>query len=224
MKGTLLNMATVLLGTGLGTLVGNRLSERLRTIAFTGLGLVTVLIGLQMAFKTQFILVPLLSLLLGGLIGESLHLEEGLENLGNRFSKEGRVSEGFVAATLLFCVGSMTVLGALEEGINGTFKIYAIKSIMDGISSVAFASAMGWGVGLSALSVLIIQGGLTLLASHLQPFLTTPMVNELSATGGLMLLALALGLLGIKKLPVASFLPALLLAPLFYVIVSRLPL
>lgn len=216
-------MVTVLGGTGIGVLIGSRIRERFRTIAFVALGLTTFLIGLQMALKTQQVLVPMLSLLVGGLLGEALAIEERIQTLGNRFTG-GKGAEGFVAASLLFCVGSMTVLGALEEGIQGTFKIYTIKALLDGVASIAFASAMGWGVGLAALSVLVIQGGLTLLAAQAQPWLTPALLNGLTGTGGLILVSLALGMLEIKKLPVANLLPALLLAPFFCLMLGKLPL
>lgn len=201
-------------------MIGTRITERMKTTAFVALGLVLGLLGIQMALKTEQILIPMLSLLIGGLIGEALQLEDRLNALGRRLSGgKGQFSEGFIATSLLFCVGAMTVLGALEEGLKGTFEIYALKSALDGVAAVAFAATFGWGVALSAVSVLLVQGGLTLSAGLVQPFLTPQVVAEMSATGGLILLALALQLLDIKKVPIASFLPALLipllLMPLF---------
>ncbi|HEY9900652.1 MAG TPA: DUF554 domain-containing protein [Pantanalinema sp.] len=217
MRGTLLNMTTVTLGTGLGVLIGARITERMKTTAFMALGLVDGLLGVQMALKTEQLLIPMLSLLIGGLIGEALKLEERLNALGQRLSGgKGQFTEGFIATSLLFCVGAMTVLGALEEGLKGTFKIFALKSALDGVAAIAFASTFGWGVGLSAVTILLVQGGLTLSAGLVQPFLTPQVVAEVSATGGLILLALAVQLLDIKRMPIASFLPALLL-PLFLV-------
>lgn len=213
-------MATVAMGTGLGVLIGARITERMKTMAFVALGLVDGLLGLQMALKTEQLLIPMLSLLIGGLIGEALKLEERLNALGQRFTGgKGQITEGFIATSLLFCVGAMTVLGALEEGLKGTFKIFALKSALDGVAAIAFASTFGWGVGLSAVTILVVQGGLTLSAGLVQPFLTPQVVAEISATGGLILLALAFQLLDIKRMPIASFLPALLLplvlVPLF---------
>lgn len=213
-------MATVAMGTGLGVLIGARITERMKTTAFVALGLVDGLLGLQMALKTEQLLIPMLSLLIGGLIGEALKLEERLNALGQRFTGgKGQFTEGFIATSLLFCVGAMTVLGALEEGLEGTFKIFALKSALDGVAAIAFASTFGWGVGLSAATILVVQGGLTLSAGLVQPFLTPQVVAEVSATGGLILLALAFQLLDIKRMPIASFLPALLLplvlVPLF---------
>ncbi|MNY09995.1 putative membrane protein YdfK [compost metagenome] len=205
-------MVTVTLGTGLGVLIGTRITARMKTTAFVALGLVDALLGIQMALKTEQLLIPMVSLLLGGLIGEALQLEERLNALGSRLSGgKGKFTEGFIATSLLFCVGAMTVLGALEEGLKGTFEIFALKAALDGVAAVAFASTFGWGVGLSAVTILLVQGGLTLSAGLVQPLLTPQVVAEVSATGGLILLALALQLLDIKKVPIASFLPALLL-------------
>lgn len=225
MTGTWLNVATVVLGAGLGVLIGSRISETLRRTAFTALGLTTLLIGLQMALKTQQILVPMLSLLIGGVIGEALKIEERLASLGSRISGgDSRVAEAFVTTSLLYCVGAMVVLGAIEEGIKGTFQIYALKALMDGVAAIAFASAMGWGVALSAVSILVVQGSLTLAAAQVSHLLTPPVVTELTATGGLMLVALSVGILDLKRLPVATFLPALVLAPLLTHALARLSL
>jgi uncharacterized membrane protein YqgA involved in biofilm formation len=225
MTGTWLNVATVVLGTGLGVLIGRHISDRLRQTAFATLGLITLLIGLQMALKTEQILVPMLALLIGGLMGEGLRLEERLAAIGERLSGgHSRVSQAFMTASLLFCVGAMVILGALEEGLKGTFEIYAVKAMLDGVASIAFASALGWGVGLAAIPILVVQGGLTLAAARVEPFLTQPVLTELTATGGLMLVALALGMLEIKRLPVANFLPALALAPLLGHLSAKLPL
>lgn len=213
-------MATVLVGTGLGVLAGARITQRMKQTAFVALGLVDGLLGVQMALKTEQLLVPMLSLLVGGLIGEALRIDDGLTALGKRFSGgHGQLTEGFISTSLLFCVGAMTILGAMEEGLQGTYKIYALKAMLDGVAATAFASTLGWGVGLSALTILVVQGGLTLSAGFVQPYLTPPVVAEITATGGLILVALALHLLDIKRVPVASFLPALVLpvvlVPLF---------
>lgn len=220
MLGTFLNMGTVLLGTGIGLLAGSRITPRMRTTAFVALGLVNVLLGLQMAFKTQQILVPMIAMLVGGLLGEALRIDDLIAAVGRKISGgKGQVAEAFINTSVLFCVGAMTVLGAMEEGLQGTYKIYAVKAMLDGVAAIAFAATLGWGVALTTVTILVVQGGLTLGAGLAQPLLTPAVVAEISATGGLILVALALNLLDIKRVPVASFLPALalpvVLVPLF---------
>lgn len=231
--GTLLNVGTVLLGATLGVLLGNRLPEKVRLTAMQGVGLVVVLIGVQSALKTQNVLILLASLVLGGVLGAVLGIEDGLERLGAlleaRLSgvglggkedpagdphKQSRISEAFVASSLVFCVGPMTILGSLQDGLSGDFSTLAVKSLLDFFGAIAFASSLGPGVFLSALTILLYQGGLTLAASSARGLLTEPMVAEMTAAGGLMILGIGVRLLEIRKLPVANLLPALALAPI----------
>ena len=217
MKGTLVNTATVIIGSLLGILIGVRFSERLRTIVMHALGLVTILIGLKLALKTENILIVIGSLALGGVVGEGLGIEEGLEKLGEFIkskvkSKSGNFVLGFVTSSLVFCVGPMTVVGAIEDGISGNASILYAKSILDGFASMAFASSLGVGVLFSALTVLIYQGLLTLLGAELSFLLQPAVLDEMSATGGLMIVGIGFYLLGIKKIKVANFLPALVFA------------
>jgi len=217
MKGTLVNTATVIIGSLLGILIGVRFSEKLRTIVMHALGLVTILIGLKLAFKTENILLVIGSLALGGVVGEVLGIEEGLEKLGEFIkskvkSESGNFVLGFVTSSLVFCVGPMTVVGAIEDGISGNASILYAKSILDGFASMAFASSLGIGVLFSALTVLIYQGLLTLLGAELSFLLRPEILDEMSATGGLMIVGIGFYLLGIKKIKVANFLPALVFA------------
>jgi uncharacterized protein len=184
-----------------------------------GAGLVSLVIGLQMSLSTKNILVVLGSLLAGGIVGELIRLHEGLNKLGDalqvEFSpgKDSTFSKGFVTASLLFCVGPMTVLGSIQDGLNGDYTLLATKSILDGFASLAFAASMGWGVVFAALTILIYQGGLTLGAGLVKTVLTEPMVVEMTATGGTLILAIGLNLLELTTVRVANFLPALLIAP-----------
>jgi uncharacterized membrane protein YqgA involved in biofilm formation len=217
MKGTLVNTATVIIGSLLGILIGVRFSEKLRTIVMHALGLVTILIGLKLAFKTENILLVIGSLALGGVVGEVLGIEEGLEKLGEFIkskvkSQSGNFVLGFVTSSLVFCVGPMTVVGAIEDGLSGNASILYAKSILDGFASMAFASSLGMGVLFSALTVLIYQGLLTLLGAQLSFLLRPAVLDEMSATGGLMIVGIGFYLLGIKKIKVANFLPALVFA------------
>jgi len=238
MRGTLINVATVLAGTGLGLLLGGRLPERLRRTVMDVLGLFTVVLGLanaQDAFGDELasavgrgaVLLVLGSLLLGAVVGELLDLEAALERLGDRLRRAvrrrdpagpdeggGRFVEGFVVASLVFCVGPLTVLGSLQDGLTGDFQLLAIKSLLDGFASLAFASALGIGVGFSAISVLVVQGGIALSAGALEGVVTDPMIAAMNAAGGVLVMAIGLRLLDIRQVRVANLLPALLLAPL----------
>jgi uncharacterized membrane protein YqgA involved in biofilm formation len=233
MIGTLLNVATVILGGTLGWLLGSRLPERLRQTVVAGLGLFTCALGFQMFLKTENPLVVLGSLLLGTLAGEWLRIEDGLQRLGVflevRFTRktdagDNRFLRGFLTSSLLFCIGPMTILGAIQDGLTGDYKLLAIKAIMDGFAAMAFASSLGVGVLFSALVILVYQGGISLLASLVQSLVTTAMMNEMTAAGGILLIGLAISvLLDIKKIRVANFLPALLFAPLITALLALLP-
>jgi uncharacterized membrane protein YqgA involved in biofilm formation len=231
LTGTLLNVATVLVGTLLGALVGARMPARLQASLTTGLGLFTLLIGLSMglrifsdpAARPGDDLAVLGALLLGVAIGELLRLHDGLEALGawfqRRLSREktgpSRIAEGFVTASLVFCVGPLTILGSLANGLTGDVGLLALKSLLDGVAAIAFAAALGPGVALSALTVLVVQGGIAAGAFLLRDALDAPSIVAITAAGGVILLGVALRLLDLKPVRVASFLPALLLAPLF---------
>ena len=241
MTGTILNVATVLVGSVLGTMLGNRLPDKVRETVVHGLGLTTLVIGLSLALKTQNILIALASILLGGISGELLGIEAALERLGrwleartsrlklpglgdtaDSASSTANFVRGFLTASLLFCVGPMTIMGSIQDGLSGDFTLLAIKSTMDGFAALAFASSLGWGVTFSALTVLFYQGGITLGAGWLKAALTDPMINEMTAVGGILMLGIALGLLEIKRLRVGNLLPALFIAPLIVALAAWL--
>ncbi len=235
MTGTLLNIATVLIGSLLGVLLGSRLRETMRETVLRGLGLITVVIGLQMALQTANVLIVLGAVLVGGLLGEWWGIEAALNRLGAwleaRFTRgeetqgTSRFIRGFVTASLLFCVGPMTILGSIQDGLSGDYRLLAIKAMLDGFASLAFASSLGIGVAFSVLVILIYQGGLSLLAAQAQALLTTAMINEMSATGGVLILGLGIStLLEIKAIRVGNFLPALVIAPLIVWVLTRLGL
>jgi uncharacterized membrane protein YqgA involved in biofilm formation len=224
-RGTLLNTLTVIVGGLLGCALGSRLPERMRATGMDGIGLLTLLIGAQMAWKTQNVLYVLGAILLGGFLGEMLRIEERLASMGDWLERKvgaaskgrgagGDFSRGFVTTSILFCVGPMTLMGCILDGLRGDFRLLAIKSVLDGFSAMAFAAALGWGVLFSAGTVLLVQGALTLAAGSLKSILATDMSNELFATGGVMMLGLGLRLLDLKPVRVANFLPGLLIAPL----------
>jgi uncharacterized protein len=230
LSGTLLNAATVLVGATLGLLIGKRLPERIHESLFGVLGLFTLLIGLLDAFATKNPLVVLGALLLGVLVGEALDLEGRLNNFGDRVQKllarpGSRVSEAFVTSSLVFCVGPLSILGPLANGLSGDITDLAIKAVLDGFGAIAFAAALGWGVYLSIGVILLYQGGIALGAQVLAPVLGphSPAVVELTATGGLILVAIGLKLLKIRDLRVANLLPALLFAVLLATALSFAP-
>lgn len=234
MTGTIINIAAVLIGGALGMLFGARVPEKLKTTVVSGMGLFTAALGLQMFLKTENPLIVLGALLIGALLGEWWQIEDGLQALGGilerRFAKsndeEGASSKfvrGFLTASLLFCIGPMAILGSIQDGLTGNYNTLAIKSVLDGFGSLAFASTLGVGVMFSSVILLVYQGGISLLAAQLNALVTPSMMNEMTATGGVILIGLAISsLLEIKKIRVGNFLPALAIAPLIVWILSAI--
>ena len=239
MIGTWINVATVLAGSLLGRLFGARLSERMREAVTNVLGLFTALLGITLFMqgsqaRDENLLIPLISLLLGALIGESIGLERWMQGIGAvleaRFAAGKGEAEpgnlfirGFVTASLLFCVGPMTIIGSIQDGLTGDYQLLAVKSVMDGFASLALAATFGFGVMFSALIVLLYQGGLTLVAAQMQSLVSAQMLAEISIVGGVLLLALAFGsLLELKEIRTANILPALVIAPLLVALINSL--
>jgi uncharacterized membrane protein YqgA involved in biofilm formation len=228
MIGTLINVAAILIGGSLGLLFGGRLPDRLKSTVIAGMGLFTAVTGIKMFLETQNSLIVLGSLVIGALLGEWWKIEDGLQRLGEilekRFSstnsESGLFVRGFMTASLLFCIGPIAILGSIQAGLNGDLSLLVIKSVLDGFAAMAFASTLGVGVLFSAAMILVYQGAITLLASQLNAIVTKPMMAELTATGGVLLLGIAIStLLEIKKIRVGNFLPALVLAPVIVWIV-----
>jgi uncharacterized membrane protein YqgA involved in biofilm formation len=260
--GTLINVVTVLVGGTLGTFLGGRLPERMRETIMHGLGLMTLVIGIQLSFETDNILIVLASLLLGGIAGEWLRIEDRLDQLGRWLERKtagnkgrsttdlppggaerasprsarassgsarassgsartsSRFSRAFLTASLVFCVGPMTILGSIQDGLTGDYTLLAVKATLDGFAGLAFASSLGPGVIFAALTVLIYQGALTLGAGWASVLLTDPMIAEMTATGGVLMLALGLGLLEIKQIRAGNLLPAVVVAPIIVAMVK----
>jgi len=234
--GTAVNVVTVLVGSGIGIVLGRRLPQRTRDTVTDALGLVTLLIAALAAASVTSgtltsavgdsapVLIVLGSMLVGGIVGSLLRIEAGLENIGDRLQRRltrseqseqrRRFVEGFVSSSLVFCVGPLTVLGSLNEGLGNGSDQLMLKSALDGFASMAFAASFGWGVAAAAISVLVVQGGLTGVGAMLGQLLPDPQLAALSATGGLLLAGVGLRLLQIKAVPVGDLLPALLVAPL----------
>lgn len=236
MTGTLINVVTVLLGSSVGTLLGARLPSKIRETVLTGLGLVTLVIGMQMAFQTANMLILLGSLLVGGILGEWWDIEAGLDRFGgwlearvthmtggrgeevasgdDGLDPRQRFIQGYVTASLVFCVGPLTILGSIQDGLTGDYTLLAIKSMLDGFAALAFSASLGVGVAFSIVTILIYQGGLSLLAAQAEAYLTDPMITEMTAVGGVLIFAIGISsLLQLKKIRVANYLPALVIAP-----------
>jgi hypothetical protein len=225
MTGTLLNVGTVLLGTLVGALFGGRLPERIHQRVLLGLGMVTLILGIDngLAWREddsgRVLLSVMGGVLLGGIAGELLRIEDRLQALGDRLQRRfaggggSTVSEAFFTATLLFCVGPLTVLGSIEDGLTGDYDLLATKSLLDGFASIALAAALGPGVALAAVSVLVIQGGITLGAGVFEDVLVGDPLAALTSAGGVLIIGIALKLLDIKDVRVGNYLPALILAP-----------
>ncbi len=221
MLGTIVNVAAVIAGSSVGLLLKTRLPEKITAIVFQGIGLVTIFFGVAMALRSQNWVVLILSIVSGAIVGQVLDLDERMHRAGERLKKllkisNKRFTEGMVTAFLLFCMGSLTVLGALEEGMNQNPELILAKSVMDGFSSIALAAAMGIGVMFSVVPLLIYQGGITLFAGSLQNVLSEPMILEITAAGGIILLGMGINILEIKKIQVLNLLPALVMAVVFY--------
>lgn len=233
MVGTLINVITILLGGILGLFLGSRLPERVRETVIAGLGLFTLAFGFKLFIGTQNALAVLGSLLIGVLFGEWLQIDRALERLGiwleqkmtrsSGGSGESRFVRGFVTASLVFCVGPMAILGAIQDGLSGDYQTLVVKSVLDGFGALAFASSLGIGVLFSAIPVLLYQGAISLLAVQMQSVATGSMMVEMNATGGVILIAIAVSsLLQIKKLRTGNFLPALIIAPLVVLLMQFL--
>ncbi len=232
--GTLLNMLTVLIGGIIGTIVGNRLQERFTRILFIALGLFTTVTGLGEALGAKNGLIVLGGLLIGGVTGEALQIEHQLERFGAwaqrrlQSGREGgaaRVGEGWVTASLLFCIGPLTILGSLNNGLFGDISDLTIKSMLDGFAALALSATLGWGVLLSLITLLVVQGTLSLGAGEIAPLLhaNAAIIPELVATGGFLLIGVGLRLLKLIDLKPGNFLPALVVTPVLVVLLAQLP-
>ena len=219
MIGTLINVVAVGLGSALGLMIRNRMPEKLTKTVFQAIGLFTLFLGVKMAMDTGNYLIMIFSLVIGSILGQWWDLEKQI----NRFSdwvksktksQNSKFSEGFLTSFLMFCMGSMTILGAIEEGMGGDPDLLMVKSLLDGFSSIALAAAMGIGVLFSIIPLFLYQGGLTLLAAGIGDYLQPEIINEISAVGGVLLIGLGLNILEVKKIPVINMIPAILIAGL----------
>ncbi|MDJ0808801.1 MAG: DUF554 domain-containing protein [Desulfobacterales bacterium] len=220
MQGTLINTMAIIMGSLVGVGLKGGIPDQYKETVIGAIGLSVLLIGAKSALQTDALLLVIVSLALGSLAGEMLRIENRLERLGRLIgrrlagSEEG-VANAFVTASLVFCVGAMAVVGSLESGLTGNHQTLYAKSLLDGVTSIVFASTLGIGVVFSALAVLIYQGGITLSAAYLKPFLTPTVIEQMTAVGGLLILAIGFNILGFKRLRIGNMLPAIAI-PLIY--------
>ena len=224
MIGTLINVALILIGCGLGLVLRKGIPERLQSTVMRALGLSVVLIGISGAIKTSDTMCVIVSMAVGSFLGSALNIERRLEQLGDFAERklgshagcQGSISKGFVTASLVYCVGAMAIVGAIDSGINGNHATLIAKGMLDGVSAIIFTSTMGIGVALSAVAVLVYQGAIALLATWVAPLLNEAMIGEMSAVGGLLIVGIGLNMLYDKEhVPVGNMLPAIFM-PLIY--------
>ncbi|WP_434510911.1 DUF554 domain-containing protein [Desulfitobacterium sp. AusDCA] len=219
MLGTIVNSVAILIGGILGILFGNALPEKMKNTVIQGIGLAVILIGLNMAIQTKNPLVVIASLVLGGVVGELIDIElqlkkfgEWLEKILSRGKQKGNFTKAFVTSSLIYCVGAMAIMGSLESGLKGVHDILYAKAMLDGISAIVFTSSMGIGVLASVIPVFLYQGGITISAGLLQNVLSTPVITEMSATGGLLIIGIGITILEIKEIKVGNLLPGIFAA------------
>ncbi len=227
MFGVIVNVITVILGSCIGLLFKKGIPEKVSTAAMVGLGACTLYIGISGSLCGENVLIAIASIVLGVIAGTLSNIDGAVNRLAKavetKFKKDNKgisFAEGLVTATLLFCVGSMTVTGSIQAGLTGDNSVLITKATLDFVSSMMLASSLGLGVLLSSVSVLVIQGGLVLLAGLIAPFMSTGAINEMTCVGSILIIMIGTNLMGITKIKVADFLPAILFAPIIYNIVS----
>ena len=224
--GTILNITTVIIGGLIGLAIGSKFSKSLHSSVIAVTGFVSLVIGIQMSLETKNILIVLVSLMIGVIIGELVDIDGFITNIGkkleDRFSQgeKGQFARAFVTASIVFCVGPLTILGSIADGLTGDIKLLGFKSVLDGFTAIFFAGAMGVGVLFTVITIFVVQGGLTLFAGLFANVMTASVIAELSAVGGVMMISIGLNILEIKRFKTANMTPALLIAPLAVYIVS----
>jgi len=222
---TLVNAAAIILGSLMGVLLGRNFPDRVRTIVYQGIGLCVLAIGLDMALQYDNIILVVFSVLMGAVTGELLKLDEKMTSLGDWLksrikSKDARFTDGFVTASLIFCIGSMAILGSIDEGIRGDRTVLLTKSILDGFISIPLAATYGIGVLFSALPILLYQGSITIAASQSQAFFSPEIITQITSVGGLLIMGIGLSLLDVKKINVTNLLPSIVYVVLFTLIIT----
>ena len=231
MVGVIINVVTVILGASIGLLFKKKISDRISKDVMVGLGVCTLYIGISGSLEGENVIVAIVSIVLGVIIGSLLNIDDAITNLSKKveykFKKEDdstSIAEGLLTSTLLFCVGSMTITGSIQAGINGDNSLLITKAMLDFVSAMMLASSLGIGVLFSSVSVFLIQGSLVLLSWVIAPVLSSAAINEITCVGSLLIIMIGTNLMGITKIKVADFLPAILLAPFIYYLISLLPI
>ncbi|CCQ94576.1 conserved membrane hypothetical protein [[Clostridium] ultunense Esp] len=225
MLGTLVNSTAIILGSIIGIIIKQGIKDEYKKTVMDGVGLSVIIIGIMGAIKSENTILVIISVVLGSIIGETIGIEKKLNSLGDKMEKrfgkgDSNFSKGFVTASLVYCVGAMAIVGSLESGLLGDHNTLFAKSILDGISSIIFASTLGIGVAFSAMAVFIYQGLVTILATYLKEFLTPEVILEMSAVGGILIMAIGINILELKKIKVGNMLPAIFIPLIYYVLVS----
>lgn len=225
MLGTLVNSIAIILGGVIGLIIKKGIKESYKTTIMDGIGLSVIVIGIMGAIKTENIILVIGSIVVGGILGEFIAIEKRLDKLGvclqkKLGAKDSDFSKGFVTASLVYCIGAMAIIGSLEAGIQGDYSTLFAKSILDGITAIIFASSLGIGVVFSAIAVFIYQGSITLLANSVKGLLTLEVIREMSAIGGILIMAIGFNISGLKKIKVGNFLPAIFLPIIYYLFIS----
>lgn len=225
MLGTVTNTVSILIGGSIGSGLGNSLSKRYSDILLNAIAVSVILLGLKSALKTENVLLLIGCMAVGSLIGEYLRIEDRLSYISKRverkfLKKQGNIAEGFMTATLIYCVGAMSIIGSIESGVSNNHSTLFAKSVLDGVSAIVFSSTLGIGVTFSAISVFLYQGSITLLAGLLSKYLQPESLNELSAIGGLLIMIIGLNILKITKIKVGNMIPAVFLPILYFLVIS----
>ena len=225
MLGTIVNAAAVVIGALVGVFLNKGIKEEYTKTIMDGMALTVVIIGIMGAVKMENLILVLASIVLGSIIGEKLDLDKRLEKLGDslgkRFGKgDSNFAKGFIMASLVYCIGAMAIIGALESGLTGDHSTLFAKSVLDGVSAIIFSSTLGIGVAFSAIPLFLYQGGIALLAGLVKDLFTPSVITEMSAIGGILILAIGINILGIKKIKIANMLPAIFIPILYYFLIT----
>lgn len=225
MLGTIVNGLAIIAGALLGIVLKKGIKDEYKTTIMDGIGLTVIIIGIMGGIKSENIILVIASIVIGSILGEIIGIENKLDQLGDKLQKsfggrDSNFSKGFVTASLVYCVGAMAIVGSLESGIQGNHQTLFAKSILDGISAIIFSSTLGIGVAFSALPVFIYQGIITILANSVKDFLTPEVINEMSAVGGILIMAIGINILEIKKIKVGNMLPAIFIPITYYILTN----
>lgn len=225
MLGSIVNSIAIILGSILGVLLNKGIKDQYKKTIMDGVGLAVIVIGITGSIKSENTILVIISIVLGSIIGEAINIQQRLDNLGerleNQFGKEGSsFSKGFVTASLVYCIGAMAIVGALESGLSGNHSTLFAKSVIDGITAVIFASTLGIGVAFSAIPVLLYEGTITLLASSIKDYLTPQVITEMSAIGSILIIGIGINILNIRKISVGNMLPSVFIPLIYFTLIS----